>query len=199
MYLLEAAITLDVDKLPFEHLVIILSFLLVFISVVFINGFSIRLGDKECNIGGVMRLLAKKDEDISLKESLKKFSDDIDHEIEADLYDLIEDVDTRVDRMLVDNHCYFTMDKFSSLVKKELQKRVRRNNLRERLSELGRAKYTAKILKDVEKQYQFFQVKTVSTGCKDQYGDFSTIKDFVQAELNTFFFFFFEILVAGMV
>jgi hypothetical protein len=46
MYVLAAGITIDVNELPIEHLLVIVLFILVVLSIVFINGFAIKLGEK---------------------------------------------------------------------------------------------------------------------------------------------------------
>jgi hypothetical protein len=63
-----AHITMDLAEMPFEHLMAVLSFFLAALTVVFINGFSVRIGEKELHIGGIRRFLAKKDEDTLLKK-----------------------------------------------------------------------------------------------------------------------------------
>jgi hypothetical protein len=182
MYLLQA-ISMDVDNMPFEHLIAILLFLLVALGLVFINGLAFKIGDKEITLGGILRLLAKKDEDTRLKESLKRFADDVDHETEADLYDLIEEMDTRIEGVLLSAHCYFTLDTFSEIVREALYKRVRRNNLKERLSEESVEKYVEKVLKDIEERYELFLVKVSRVKCGDTYSGFRDIKESVRQEL----------------
>jgi hypothetical protein len=198
MYLLQAGISMNVDKMPFGHLIAVLLFLLVVFGLVFINGLSFKIGNKEVNIGGIRRLLARKDEDVRLKENLKRFSDDVDHEIEADLYDLIEDMDVRIERVLLREHCYFTLDKFSAIVKKELYKRVRRNNLKEKLAEDSIDKYVDRALKNVEERYALFQAKIAGIKCGDTYSGFSDIKAAVRQELLNWAKEASNILVAGM-
>ena len=188
MYLLQAAsVTMDVANLPFEHLIAILSFFLVTVSVVFINGFSVKLGEKELHIGGVRRLLAKKDEDTLLKEELKRFADDVDHEIEADLFDLIEDLDTKIEGLALSEHCYFTFEKFTSIFKNELEKRVRRNNLKEKLAESDREKYASSILRDIEEKHELLQAKIATVKCGDTYQKFDGIKENARQLLYSFF------------
>jgi hypothetical protein len=183
MYLLQSGISVDITNMPFGHLIAVLLFLLVIIALVFINGITMKIGNKEINIGGIRKLLAKRDEDILLKESLKRFSDEIDHETEADLYDLIEDMEFRIERVLLREHCYFTLDSFVAIVKKELYKRVRRNNLKDKLAEDSREKYVEKMLHAVEERYEFFQAKVSGVKCGDQYTEFTAIKDAIRQEL----------------
>ncbi len=73
MYLLETSVKLDFNNLSLEHLLIIVVAILAFVTIILINGFSLKLGEKEINIGGIQRLLVKRDKDTLLKESLKSF------------------------------------------------------------------------------------------------------------------------------
>jgi len=199
LYPLVANVNVDVDKLSIVHLLIIVASLLAFAAIVLICGFSLKLGDKEINIGGVQRLLAKKDKDMLLKESLKKFSDDVDHEVTADLYDLVEEIEDHLGEPLIQGtHCYFTFEKFSSIVKSELYKRIRRNSLWEKLSTAGKERYVTTILKDVEKRYDQLQAKANQVKCSDTYADFSKIKGDIRNVLIQFFDNTVEILISGM-
>jgi len=198
LYLLEANVTVDVNKLPIEHLILIISAALILVAIIFINGVSIRIGEKEMNLGGIFRLLAKKDEDMLLKESLKKFSDDVDHEVTANLYDLVGELEEHLEPPLViGEHCFFTFDKFSAIVKSELYKRIRRNSLWEKLT-TGRTSYTNIILKDIETRYEQLQKKVSQVKCGDTYQEFSAIKNDVRNVLYRFFDGTVEILVKGM-
>jgi len=197
--LLDITATVDVNKLSVEHLVIIIIFFLALITVVMINGFSLKLGEKEINIGGIQHLLVKRDKDTLLKESLKKYTDDVDHEVTANLYDLVEELEDHLEPPLIlENHCYFTFEKFSSIVKSELYKRIRRNNLWEKLSDAGRDRYIVAILRDIEKRYAILQAKAKQVKCEDTYAEFSEIKDAIRNVLIKFFDGTIDILVAGM-
>jgi uncharacterized protein (UPF0262 family) len=178
---------------------IIVGFILILAAIVFFNGFSIRLGEKEINIGGILRLLEKRDKDTLLKESLKKFTDDVDHEITANLYDLVEELEDNLEPPLtIKEHCFFTYEKFTSIIKSELYKRIRRNNLWEKLSESSREKYTTIILRDIEKRYGLLKEKANTVKCRDTYEEFSDIKEAIRNVLNKYFDGTIEILVAGM-
>lgn len=185
--LLDANITMDVASMSIEHILIVCSFLLVLIAIIFINGFSIRLGDKELNIGGVLRLLARKDEDVLLKENLHKYSEDVDHDVNGHLYDLVDNLNYQIDGIAIKEHCYFTFEKCLSIFKSELEKRVRRNNLKDKLSQNSRENYTANIMSNIESQYGKLQVRVSNLSCGESYADFSIIKDSLQKLLNKFF------------
>jgi len=199
VYLLDANIQMDVNSMPIEHLLIIIMSVVVLVAIIFFNGFSIKFGEKELNIGGITRLLAKRDKDALLKEALKKFTDDIDHEVTANLYDLVEELEDSLEPpLLLGEHCYFTYEKFSAIVKSELYKRIRRNTLWEKLTESSRDKYINIILKDIEKRYRLLQEKVRLVKCNDSYSDFAAIKEPIRDVLDKFFDGAVEILVAGM-
>jgi hypothetical protein len=182
-YLLQIAMNID----TFEKLVAILIFATVVFTVVFVNGIDLKLGDRELMVGGVIKkLIAKKDMDILVKERLKKQSDEIDHDMIADILDLAEEMDNRLERALINRHCVFTLDKFIGIVKKEIHKRIRRNNLKIKLCEHHKDQYIAKILKEVKEQYQMLQIKALAADCHDKYGDFVLIEDEVSKSLADF-------------
>jgi len=199
LYFLETSVNIDIDKLSVDHLLIIAISFMVLVSIVLICGISLKLGDKELNIGGVQRLLAKRDKDSLLKEGLKKYTDDVDHEVTADLYDLVEELEDNLGPpLLMGDHCYFTFEKFVSIVKSELYKRIRRNNLWEKLSDAGKERYIAVVSRDIEKRYVLLQAKANQVKCGDKYTEFNGIKEAVRGVLIKFFDGTTEILVAGM-
>jgi len=199
MYLLSTNVNVDVDKLPFVHLLVIIISALLLVTIIFLAGFSLKIGEKEINIGGVQRLLAKRDKDTLLKESLKKYTDDVDHEVTANLYDLVEELEDHLTPPLTQGeHCYFTFEKFSSIVKSELYKRIRRNNLWEKLSDAGKDRYINTILHDIEKRYAMLQNKANQVKCEEKYPEFSEIKKDIRDVLIKFFDGTAEILIAGM-
>ena len=199
LYLLEASVTVDVNKLPIPHLLMIVLPFFALAAIVLIIGLSLKSGDKEINIGGVQRLLAKRDKDTLLKESLKKFTDDVDHEVEANLFDLVKNLEDRLGPPLIQgDHCYFTFNKFSSIVKSELYSRIRRNNLWEKLSDAGKDRYINSILKEIEERYALLQARANLVKCGDTYAEFKDIRGAVRGVLGDFFDGAAEILVVGM-
>jgi hypothetical protein len=187
MYLLQTSvITVDYNRLALPHLIafvaIIFAALLVLV-IIFTYGVTVEWGNKKFSIGGIKRLLARKDADARIKEGLKKFTDDVDREAEADLYDLIEDMDSRMEHVLLKEHCYFTLDRFVAIAKRELYKRVRRNNLKERLAEENIDRYTDKVLRNIETRYDVFQLKLSGVKCGESYEKFPVIKEAVRKEL----------------
>jgi hypothetical protein len=96
-------------------------------------------------------------------------------------------MDTRIEHIALREHCYFTFEKFNNIVKSELYKRIRRNNLRERLAAENRDKYVAKLLRDIEDKYQLLQAKVSGVKCGDTYAQFPAIRETVKSELYSFF------------
>jgi hypothetical protein len=188
---------MNLAEMPFEHLMAALSFFLAALTVVFINGFSVRIGEKELHIGGVRRLLAKRDEDVLLKEGLKRFADDVDKETKAGLLDLVEGLDSKIESLALADHCYFTFEKFISIFKHELENRVRRNNLKEKLAEAGREKYAAGILRAIEEKHAVMRAKITAVKCGDSYQEFSAIRGKAEELLYSFFDGAVEILTAS--
>jgi len=187
MYLLESEIKVDFTNMSIEHSFVVLSFILVLFTVVFIIGFSLKFGDKEVNIGGLHRLLARKDEDALLKESLHNFSLETDHEINGNLYDLVDTLNYEIEGVAVKDRCYFTFEKFISIVKTELEKRVRRNNLKEKLVKKNREKYVELMLADINCKYELLQSKVSLLKCGESYAQLSVIKNQVRGILYQFF------------
>jgi hypothetical protein len=176
-----------VEQLPFEHLLVIVLCFIIAIAFVFINGISLKLGDKEVAIGGLKRLFAKRDADVFVKERLKKQIDEIDESMTADVSDLIDAMSFKFEQLLVNKHCWFTMDKFIGLIKRALFKRVRRNNLKIKLCESNKAKYVEQILGEVKAEYRILQIKAAAVQCHDQYMEFTVIEPEVREVLGTFF------------
>ena len=199
LYLLNTDVTVDINKLPIEHLALIIGAVIVLVAIVFFNGFFFKFGEKEMNIGGILRLLEKRDKDTLLKENLKKYADDVDHEVTANLYDLVEELEGSLEPPLaIGEHCYFSYEKFSGIVKSELYRRIRRNNLWEKLSESGRDKYINTALLDIEKRYKLLGEKASLVKCGDTYAEFPAIKEAIRSVLNKYFNGVVEILVKGM-
>jgi len=195
--LLDADIKLDYANMSIEHAAILFSFLLVVIAVIFINGISIRRGDKEYNIGGVLRLIAKKDEDTLLKETLHRFSEEVDHDVNGKLYDLVDELNYQIEGLALKEHCYFTFEKFISILRTELEKRVRRDNLKEKLAKANCVKYTETIMKNIESRYNKLQIKINDLNCGESYANFSVIKNAVPDVLYKFSDSAKDILIAG--
>jgi hypothetical protein len=198
-FLLQAGgVSMDVDQMKFENLALIVGAALIAIILIFMYGITLKWGDKEIVIGALKRLLAKKDEDTRLKEELKRFTDDVDNDITNQLYDLVDGMDFRLEKIMVKEHCFFSFGEFIRLVQEELKKRIRRNNLKERMSEESREKYADKILRNIKERYTAFQYKAANVKCGDTYADFDVIEAAVKQEIMGFVSDTISILVSGM-
>ena len=198
-YLLETNVNMNVHELPKDILLIIILSIVVIFTVVLFNGIHIKFKESEINLGGVYRQFAKRDKDIIMKEDLKKFSDDVDHDTVSNLYELVEEIEEHFEHPLVQgHHCYFTFEKFSSILRSELYKRIRRNNLWEKIIETGKEAYINNIIRDIKIKYEAFQANANSVKCCDKYANFTDIKNDIRAALEKFFNRTTEILIAGM-
>ena len=176
LFLLQAGgVSMNVDKMKFENLALIVGVALIAIVLIFMYGITLKWGDKEIVIGGLKRLLAQRDDDTRVKDALKRFTDDVDKDITNQLYDLVEGMDFRLEKLMVKEHCFFSFGEFIRLVQEALKKRIRRNNLKERMSVESREKYTDKILRDIKERYTAFQYKAANVQCGDTYADFDLI------------------------
>jgi hypothetical protein len=203
MYLLSTGITIDYAELPLAHLLVLAAAVfaaLIALTALVTSGVSFKWGDKEVAIGGIKRLLAKKDEDTRLKERLKRFSDEVDEDTSACIFDLVDDMGSRLERtaMSMGDHCVFTAGEFVRLAQEELKRRVRRNNLKKRLAEESREAYVEKILRDVRERYAAFQYKAARVKCGDSYPDFAALEQTVKDEIGGFADGAVDLLVGGM-
>jgi hypothetical protein len=199
LFLLQAGgVSMDVDQMKFENLALVAGAALIAVVFIFTYGITLKWGDKEIVIGGLKRMLAKKDEDTRLKEELKRFTDDVDNDITNQLYDLVDGMDFRLEKLVVKKHCFFSFGEFIRLVQEELKKRIRRNNLKERMSEESREKYAEKILRNIKERYAAFQYKAANVKCGETYADFDVIEAAVKQEITGFVNDAIDILVSGM-
>jgi hypothetical protein len=194
------SIIVDYNHLPITHLIVLAAVVFAFLgllSVIFTYGLTFKWGDKEIVIGAIKRLLAKKDEDIRLKEELKRFTDGVDNDIANQLYDLVDGMDFRLEKIMVKEHCFFSFGEFIRLVQEELKKRIRRNNLKERMAG-NRETYAEKILHDVHERYKAFQYKSSNVPCHDTFEDFDIIEEALKKEIEQFMVDAAAILTDGM-
>ena len=196
LYLLQ--VSMNVDNTPLENLIIIILALVIVAIIIIFHGIHIKLKESEINIGGMSRQFARRDNDVLQKEKLKKYSDDIDHEMMSNLFDLVEEIEEHFEHPLVQGqHCYFTFEKFSSILRNELYRRIRRNNLWEKITDAGKDLYISNIIRDVKIRYEALQANAKTVKCCDNYADFSDIKNYIRITLNKYFDRTAEILIAG--
>ena len=175
-------------NIPVYHMVFVSVILILLLFVVWTNGINLKLGSKEIHIGGINHKLAIRDKDIKIREQLKKQTDDIDREVLSSIEDVIDDTDYRMDEEFGDiEHCWFTFEKLTSILKTELYKRARRNNLKVRLCETSKEKYITKIMNNIKEKYELLQAKAKSAKCGDTYPDWSDVEQLIHKEVDTFF------------
>jgi hypothetical protein len=191
-------VSMALDQMKFENLALIVGFGMIVIILLFMRGITLKWGDKEVVIGGLKKLLAKKDEDIRLKDKLKRFSDEVDADVTSQLYDLVDTMDVRLEKLAMSEHCPFSFDQFVEITQGELKKRISRNNLKERMAEESRENYIERIVHNIRERYAMFQYKAASVKCGDKYADFSIIEEAVKKEITGFVNDTIDILVAAM-
>lgn len=160
------------------------------IVVVAFHGLHLKFGDKEFYLGGVMRRISKHDSDIRVREYLKATTDNIDKEIINNIEDVVDDICYHVDDYIpeLQEHCYFTVEKFTAIIRQELYKRIRRNNLKIKLTEQSKAKYIARIVNDVSDKYRALQSIAKQSKCGSElYPDFCEIENQVIKYVELFF------------
>jgi hypothetical protein len=197
----ETGVTMVYNDLPLTHLFVLAGIVFLAFGLVialFVCGFSIKWGNKELVIGYIKHLLSKKDADIRSKEELKRFSDDVDSDVTSRLYRLVDDLDVRLEKLTVQGRCFFSFNGFIRLVQEELEHRIRRNNLKERMSEVSRARYIENILRDIRERYTVFQYKAANVKCEDTHENFDTIEKAVKDEITVFVDDAVDLLVSGM-
>lgn len=134
--------------------------------------------------------MARKGEDTKLREYLKRETDEIDKEIINNIEDVVDDICYHADDFLpnLSDHCYFTVEKFTSIIRQVLYRRVRRNNLKVRLAEQSKMKYVSKIVNEVEEKYIGLQAMAKNTRCGNElYPPFSVIQKDVIDYVERFF------------
>src|SRR5574344_561549 len=178
-----------IGTLSTSHIIFLSIIIILVIFVLWTNGINIKLGDKEVHFGGINKRLSDRDKDARIRESLKKDTDDIDREVLSSVEDIIDDMDYRISQEFPDNgeHCWFTLEKLTSIVKQELYKRARRNNLKVRLCETSKEQYVTKIMNNVKERYTTLQAKAAIAKCGDTYPDFSEVENVIHEEVVYFF------------
>ena len=59
-------VNMAVHDMPLPHFIALLVFLVILAAFIFVNGITLKLGDKEITIGGLKRLFTKRDADIAV-------------------------------------------------------------------------------------------------------------------------------------
>jgi hypothetical protein len=163
-----------------------------------LRGFKGKFGPVE--IGGLREELngkikesqeeeAKIREDNDLGIELKKFTDEVDENLHADLITKIEEIDGKINGFFVGSECEFPVFRFMSSIKKELYNRVNYNYLKNRLKASGRDTYIKRLKDDIQSEYDHTYRLTLNLKCDLKYPDFSAVEqqlfsavDWVMAE-----------------
>jgi hypothetical protein len=163
-----------------------------------LHGFKGKFGPLE--IGGLREELDSKikearEEEIKIREDndlgieLKKFTDDVDNNLYADLISKIEEIDKKVNGFFAGTECEFPVFRFMGAIKKELYNRVNYNDLKNRLRTSGREAYIKRLKDDIRNEYDHVYRLTLNLKCGIKYPDFSVVEqqlfsavDWVMAE-----------------
>jgi hypothetical protein len=169
-------------------------------AVVFLllRGFKGKFGSFE--IGGLReeldgKLKEAKEEEAKIREDndlgieLKKFTDEVDENLHADLIAKIEEIDKKIIGFFAGSECEFPVFRFMGSIKKELYNRVNYNDLKNRLKTSGREAYIKRLKDDIRNEYDHTYRLTLNIKCGLKYPEFSIVEqqlfsavDWVMAE-----------------
>jgi hypothetical protein len=132
---------------------------------------------------------AKIREDNDLGAELKKFTDEVDENLHADLIAKIEEIDKKVISFFAGSECEFPVFRFMGSIKKTLYNRVNYNDLKNRLKTSGRDAYIKRLKDDIRNEYDHTYRLTLNIKCGLKYPEFSVVEqqlfsavDWVMAE-----------------
>jgi hypothetical protein len=150
-----------------------------------LRGFKGKFGPVE--IGGLREELDEKlkeareeenkirdDNDLGIE--LKKFTDEVDANLHADLIAKIEEIDKKVNDFFAGSECEFPVFKFMGSIKKELYNRVNYNDLKNRLRTFGRDAYIKRLKDDIRNEYDHTYLLTLNLKCGLKYPAFSVVE-----------------------
>lgn len=178
------------STLPYGKLIGLVVLIGAIIYLLSANGMHLKLGSKEVYINGTLKRLSLRDGDIQIREYLKSRTDEIDKDIINNIEDVVDNICYHVNDYFpeLNEHCYFTVEKFTSIIRQELYKRVRRNNLKIRLTEQSKAKYIAKIVNAVSEKYLSLQAIAKECKCGSElYPPFDKVEGYVIKYVELFF------------
>jgi hypothetical protein len=132
---------------------------------------------------------AKIRDDNDLGVELKKFTDEVDANLHADLIAKIEEIDHKVNVFFDGTECEFPAHRFMGMIKKELYNRVNYNDLKNRLKTSGREAYITRLKNDIRNEYDHAYQLTLNLKCGLKYPAFPEVEqrlfaavDWVMAE-----------------
>jgi hypothetical protein len=157
------------------------------------RGFKGKFGPVE--IGGLRdevneKLRQSKEEEIKIREDndlgmeLKKFMDEVDANLHADLIAKIEEIDRKVNTFFSGSECEFPVFRFMGSIKKELYTRVNYNDLKNRLKASGREAYIKRLKDDIQNEYDHTYRLTLNLKCGLKYPDFSVLEQQLLASVD---------------
>jgi hypothetical protein len=138
-----------------------------------INGLREEMGSK---------IKEAKEEEIKIRDDndlgaeLKKFMDESDSNLHADLIAKIEEIDRKVNGFFTGSECEFPVFRFMGSIKKELYNRVNYNDLKNRLKTSGREAYIKRLKDDIQNEYDHTYRLTLNLKCGLKYPDFSFVE-----------------------
>jgi hypothetical protein len=165
-----------------------------------LRGFKGKFGPVE--IGGLREELddklekARKEEanirdDNDLGAELKKFTEEVDANMHADLIAKIEEIDQKVNTFFAGSECEFPVFRFMGSIKKELYNRVNYNDLKNKLKTSGRNAYIKRLKDDIRNEYDHTYRLTLNLKCGLKYPAFDMVEqqifnavDWVMAEFS---------------
>jgi hypothetical protein len=156
-------------------------------TIIFLHmrGFRGKFGPLE--IGGLReelddKIKEAKEEEIKIRDDndlgaeLKKFMDESDANLHADLIAKIEEIDRKVNGFFAGSECEFPVFRFMGSIKKELYNRVNYNDLKNRLKISGREAYIKRLKDDIRNEYDHTYRLTLNLKCGLKYPDFSIVE-----------------------
>jgi|LSPZ01.1.fsa_nt_gi hypothetical protein len=162
------------------HVVTVVFGVVATLAMILNSNLKLRWGDKEWLVGKE----GKKSEDIILKDTLFRITADIDHRYMADIFDIADRMKVKFEQVITEKHCWFTLYRFTDLIYDEVLKRIRRNNLKIKLSEQSIESYINDILQTVGAEYAVLQAKAKLVKCEEQYPDWKDIETDVRDILS---------------
>jgi hypothetical protein len=150
-----------------------------------LRGFKGKFGPVE--IGGLReeldgKLKEAREEEIKIREDndlgmeLKKFTEEVDANLRADLIAKIEEIDQKVNEFFVDSECVFPVFRFMGSIKKELYNRVNYNDLKNRLKTSSRDAYIKRLKDDIRNGYDHTYRLTLNLKCGLKYPAFFVVE-----------------------
>jgi hypothetical protein len=163
---------------------IVFAILGVFIFLL-LRGFKGKFGPLE--IGGLReeldtKIKEAKEEETKIREDndlgveLKKFTDEVDANLHADLIAKIEEIDKKVNGIFAEAECEFPAFRFVGSIKKELYNRVNYNDLKNRLKASGRGAYIKRLKDDIRNEYDHTYRLTLNLKCGVKCPAFSVVE-----------------------